>query len=412
MLASTHYAFSLLLCSMNVEPSIAVSASFFSLLPDIDHPDSLIGRIFLPLSKFLQKRYGHRTVTHSIFAILALTLLLIPINLISVSFYFCSLLAFSSHIFIDLFNRSGVRLFAPLSSKEYISFRTPELRLLVGSWKEYVLLFLLVLLTVLASKDTFSVHGAVRYLGKHLYKNYDSAVKDFQEAGSYLCIAQLEYYDFLERKIKRESLPVLNMYAEKSYFLRNNDRVVLTKDYINEIIINKTEKKIEEKKFIGNDLKILKDIPRNSYVFGSLKISNFITTMKSSEFLTIEKHSDGSYLTFKCASTYEIFLLSNLSEEINKEIITLKQKLCSFQISQLRLEESNIKNKITYLRSKNVYDNYGVIVDLSSNLKKIQNKITTLEIREKLKEDIEFEDKIKNLESGLSVFYNLSSFTF
>ena len=35
-------------------------------LPDIDHPRSPIGRLFLPLSRYLNSRHGHRTLTHSL----------------------------------------------------------------------------------------------------------------------------------------------------------------------------------------------------------------------------------------------------------------------------------------------------------------------------------------------------------
>ena len=79
MTAATHYAFSYLLCSAaGFEQSTAL-ASLAALLPDIDHPESLIGRVFLPLSKYIQRKYGHRTVTHSVFAILIVALALSPL---------------------------------------------------------------------------------------------------------------------------------------------------------------------------------------------------------------------------------------------------------------------------------------------------------------------------------------------
>ena len=35
-----------------------------SLMPDIDHPRSLLGRSFFPISKVINRRFGHRTITH------------------------------------------------------------------------------------------------------------------------------------------------------------------------------------------------------------------------------------------------------------------------------------------------------------------------------------------------------------
>jgi inner membrane protein len=38
-----------------------------SLLPDIDHTKSWIGKSVYPIAKWLSRNYGHRTITHSIF---------------------------------------------------------------------------------------------------------------------------------------------------------------------------------------------------------------------------------------------------------------------------------------------------------------------------------------------------------
>jgi len=238
--ATTHYAFSYLLCAAaGIEPGTAAAASLLSLLPDIDHPESTIGRIFSPLSKYIQRKYGHRTVTHSIFAIMFVSAVLLPLLLIPrllqwggpfwTGLYAAALLAFSSHVFIDLFNKSGVRIFAPFSQKEYISFRTPTLRILVSSWQEYMLLFVIVFFAFTVTGEGFSIHKAVRSVGKMIYKNYDNAVKDYQENSAYLCMAHIEYFDNIERRIVTAYLPVLKMYPESGVFLRNNERLVIGK---------------------------------------------------------------------------------------------------------------------------------------------------------------------------------------
>ncbi|MFM8445464.1 MAG: metal-dependent hydrolase, partial [Methylococcus sp.] len=45
-------------------------AVFFSLVPDIDLPTSRIGRPLFWLSVRLERQHGHRTVTHSLVALL------------------------------------------------------------------------------------------------------------------------------------------------------------------------------------------------------------------------------------------------------------------------------------------------------------------------------------------------------
>ena len=46
-----------------------------SLLPDIDTPKSIIGKPFYPISKWLYRKYGHRTITHSLLFCAILTLI-------------------------------------------------------------------------------------------------------------------------------------------------------------------------------------------------------------------------------------------------------------------------------------------------------------------------------------------------
>ncbi|MCB1770817.1 MAG: metal-dependent hydrolase [Candidatus Competibacteraceae bacterium] len=50
-----------------------------SLLPDIDHPPAKIGRLFWFVSVPLERRFGHRTLTHSLVALGALALVTAPL---------------------------------------------------------------------------------------------------------------------------------------------------------------------------------------------------------------------------------------------------------------------------------------------------------------------------------------------
>src|SRR3990172_12407251 len=176
--------------------------------------------IFPFASKYLLRKYGHRTITHSLFAILAIAVILSPTLFFSGAVYGAFVLAFASHIFIDLFNMSGVKLLAPFSQKEYISFRTPELRVLVSSWKEYAVLFVIVFLAFTVTGEAFSLTRAVRSVSKLFYRHYDGAVTDYQNNSEYLCTARVEYFNHTTTRMVTEHFIVLNMYSEKMYGLR------------------------------------------------------------------------------------------------------------------------------------------------------------------------------------------------
>jgi len=430
MTATTHYAFSYLLCAAaGMENSTALTASLFALLPDIDHPESMIGRLFPSVSKSIQRKYGHRTVTHSLFAILLMAIILLPVILIpklifapsgvagaftmgwSATFYAAVLLAFSSHIFIDLFNKSGVRLLAPLSQKEYISFRTPELRILVSSWQEYLLLFIIVFFGFSVSGEGFSIHKAGRTIGKMLYKNYDNALKDYQENSAFLCIAQVDYFDNIERRKVLENLQVLNMYPETGVFLRGNERLVIPKENINEITVNPTDKKVTVKRISGADPALIKSLPEGVYITGTIDVKNYFPEIKSNDFITVSRCSDGVTFTLQCAAPWEISRILNLHNEIGTEVEKLKKQLCSYQIDLLRGEEGALKKRVETLRAKGLYQNYGSISKLSAEVKKIQSKISSLEMKESIGGDAEIQEKLNLLTNGFHFWFDLVIFS-
>jgi inner membrane protein len=75
MLAPTHSAFGVFLTLIilavfgiqwGLHWTIILCAILGSILPDIDHPKSVIGRIFKFISVPLERRYEHRTITHSL----------------------------------------------------------------------------------------------------------------------------------------------------------------------------------------------------------------------------------------------------------------------------------------------------------------------------------------------------------
>ena len=57
------------------EPEYLFCTIFFSMLPDVDHTKSVIGKAFYPLARWLDRRHGHRTLTHSLLALVCLFVL-------------------------------------------------------------------------------------------------------------------------------------------------------------------------------------------------------------------------------------------------------------------------------------------------------------------------------------------------
>lgn len=104
---------------------------FASLLPDIDHSRSLIGKTFLPISRYLDRSFGHRTITHSLAFFIATGFLVALIGRVwqidglGLVYAF----AFGSHLIFDMLTRQGVPLFYPWKRNPCVIGANPEMRL-------------------------------------------------------------------------------------------------------------------------------------------------------------------------------------------------------------------------------------------------------------------------------------------
>lgn len=129
----THYQF----LPITVFPVMLVSAMIGSLLPDLDSPNSSFGR-FIPIGSWLfQNILGHRSVTHSILALILLyfsSALLLSGNWAS-PFRFGLLIGYASHIMGDMIVGGGVSLFWPIRNKITLN----PVKLTVGGPGEYFL---------------------------------------------------------------------------------------------------------------------------------------------------------------------------------------------------------------------------------------------------------------------------------
>lgn len=102
-----------------------VLAGAASLLPDICHAQSKVGRRFKLISVFVRLLFGHRTFTHSLLFLLIIALLLSFIHTPPV--YMTAILCgMASHIVLDMLTPRGVKLLYPfpLSIKLPIQFKT------------------------------------------------------------------------------------------------------------------------------------------------------------------------------------------------------------------------------------------------------------------------------------------------
>jgi len=107
-----------------------------SVLPDIDHAQSLLGRKV----KIVSWIFRHRGFFHSIFAMVAFTVV-VQLLFLGRGLSLVFMTGYAGHLFADSVTREGTRLFYPRK----LVTRGP---LRVGSFAETMIIFLLVVLTV------------------------------------------------------------------------------------------------------------------------------------------------------------------------------------------------------------------------------------------------------------------------
>lgn len=86
-----------------------------SLIPDLDHPNSFLGKKLKVVSKPTNTFLGHRSILHAPLVYLLLFFFLknyIPSILLLGLF-----VGIFSHIFLDMLNKSGIPIFYPLNKK-------------------------------------------------------------------------------------------------------------------------------------------------------------------------------------------------------------------------------------------------------------------------------------------------------
>ncbi|RNF40175.1 metal-dependent hydrolase [Planococcus salinus] len=120
-----------------------------SLLPDICHGGSKMGRTFPLLSKTINMIFGHRTFTHSLLFLFLVNLLL-QTFITNDSVIAGLMVGMASHLLLDMVTKNGIKLFFPWK----LTVRSP-ITATTGGHAEYAVFAVLSLLSVYFGYDVF-----------------------------------------------------------------------------------------------------------------------------------------------------------------------------------------------------------------------------------------------------------------
>ncbi|MBK1695402.1 metal-dependent hydrolase [Chromatium weissei] len=217
MIAGTHVAFATALylggaALFEYQPDLigwGLAASC-ALLPDIDLPTSKFGRVLFWISTRLERRFGHRTLTHSFIGVLMVALLTAPLHLIGLGVYGWAIIGgYWSHLWIDMFNVRGIDLFWP-SAMRVVMPGNKDHRILAGSKPEMILLICLLAFSALL----YPVSGMGFRTGlAHLLGNFDMAREQYvKHVGQHWYRLKLEATDNLTLERISGEFPVVGIW--------------------------------------------------------------------------------------------------------------------------------------------------------------------------------------------------------
>ena len=149
MMTLTHLAISGLMTGLvlgTADPMLISSGAIAGLLPDVDLSKSPAGRVLFPISRLLEKRFPHRSCTHSILASVAIASLVYGLaysSVISWKLAHAIEIGYTFGYLVDAITKSGIQLFFPANLRCVVPGNR-NLRLSTGSNWEYAILVLVV----------------------------------------------------------------------------------------------------------------------------------------------------------------------------------------------------------------------------------------------------------------------------
>jgi inner membrane protein len=319
-----------------------------SVLPDIDHTKSPIGKLFWPLSRYLDTRYGHRTITHSLLFLVFISLFSYAIQRLFCPSYPIGLIFFFSafsHLVLDMVTISGVPLFYPFVKNPCVIPGNPNFRLQSGSFRTEAIALLIFGSLLFTCSDLFA-HGFWtsynRVFGtlKHLYNESNST-------GDFLLV----HYDIIDNGSRIIDTALLIKSSEKKATLYGDGHLVeldnsKQNQHINDVKPIRTGIKYKtitvNRMFTGLEIDSLNSILNNRVVSGYIKSSELFCFHLNG---VAEKRKT---ITMSSVLSPQISLIVDSSQTLARHqaeqiALELKQDILKWQKEELKWRNDNKK---------------------------------------------------------------------
>ena len=332
MRAITHISFGLLtlglvssFTKLPLSLEIIITASLSSLLPDIDTTKSTIGKVLKPISSFLDTKFGHRTITHSLLACIFLAIISLPLLFLKTNYYQALQIGYFSHLMIDCINKTGIPFFYP-NNTFFVFPSSPKWRIEVGSLAEYILCGLI----ILATFGIWYLNGiGFRSWLSGLLASPELAVKEYRShANKYKMSVKVKgFYILSQKEVNNQVFEIIDSESDKTLIVKNkNNKLITIGENPNNtiqaqkmvIIKDKPIKiKTEPFKFAGQSLDLMFDyIDENTFISGTVEANERPKYLK----MDLKPFETGEFENIKVSAG-----LSEYDSKLELKNATLKQ---------------------------------------------------------------------------------------
>jgi len=400
MLAPTHSVFGIFLTliflavfgiQLSLHWSIILVAILGAIIPDIDHPRSVIGRTFPFISIPLERRYGHRTITHSfigwffssiVFSVVVVFISLIyailirsadPLSNPLIARWVAAFsISYFSHLILDMFNPRGSQMFWPDTGRDVLP-KNPRFRPESGSREEifiFIVLFFLMLLAFPISK--YGIASSLRWL----MATPGSAIQEYKTMKTH---AYLEFTGvFSDTKEPIEGVgEILDVQSSRMVIIYKKDIFTLSDDLSADILASHVRIKwtpqpiIVTKKEFKDESRdsLLAQIPAGALVSGTVHLPDSMDIkfpVYAGSFKPMSQKGDDLILNYASKKQIESLALTEFFEIQNK-----KDRV---NLAQLNVQVDGVRNKIEELKSGSGLTPLGKELMLSKEEREKQNR--------------------------------------
>lgn len=380
---------------------------FSSLLPDIDHTKSMIGKLFYPVAKYLDIKFGHRTITHSLTALIPLFLFLLfielniinPIyNLKGYNYSLIFIFSYLSHLILDMLTVAGIPLFYPFLKNPCVIPANPTLRFRSGNIKSEALALVLFTFVIVSSYDLFQNGFWTTY--NRSFGTIKHAYREFKDTNKFIEV-EYSFYEFGEHK---QGKGYIISSSKNKVDIFNNSRIInLNNTNSNQkqvsLKFKKSDKiyKYKTIEFTNKTEQELNKICRYNIVKGQLVGSN------SFLFNNSKKYDNDISLNNVYSPYFQFISNDSLKKSLKKELRLKELKLKTIQhknykkSSELNKLKSKLiiakklRNQTTDIYLKNKYES-----EIIKYNKKIENFNVELESVSEIKAEISYTKELIN----------------